>query len=101
MLLAGAKARAKKSSLPFDLTESDIHVPVRCPVLGLKLRHNWRGKAPTDNSPTLDRLVPSRGYVKGNVLVVSMRANRLRSDGLPGEHHRIAKFYHKRLKEKA
>ena len=97
MLLAGAKGRARRSRLPFDLREEDIVIPVRCPVLGLRIRHNWNGKAPTDNSPTLDRLVPSRGYTRGNVIVVSMRANRLRSDGLPFEHRMIAVFYQKRL----
>lgn len=98
MLLAGAKARAKKNGLPFGLLEGDIRVPVRCPVLGLKLRHNWRGNAPTDNSPTLDRLIPAAGYVAGNVIVVSMRANRLRSDGLPKEHKKIWSFYQRILK---
>jgi len=93
MLLAGAKARALRAGLPFNLTEEDIVIPEFCPVLGLRLSHNWRGSGPHDNSPSVDRLVPSLGYVRGNVVVVSWRANRLRSNGSAREFRRIATFY--------
>jgi hypothetical protein len=32
------------------------------------------------SSPSLDKIIPSRGYVKGNVMVVSSKANLMKSD---------------------
>ena len=90
-LVAGAKQRAKRSNLPFDLKREDVTVPAFCPALGLRLRPG-NGR-PQDNSPTLDRIVPEKGYVKGNVIVVSMRANRLKSDATIQELRQIASFY--------
>lgn len=75
------KARSKQNHILFDLSESDISIPRFCPVLGLELKVNW-GKTPnTDRSPTLDRFVPSLGYVKGNIRVVSQLANRIKNSG--------------------
>lgn len=72
-----AKHRAKGKDLPFNLDLSDVRMPDVCPVFGMELV--WQGK-PSGNSPTLDRLVPELGYVKGNVAVISMQANRMKSD---------------------
>jgi len=83
IMWANARARSRKSSLPFDLTLDDIITPDKCPLLGIPL---FKSKGNyTDNSPTLDRLIPSLGYVKGNVWVVSMRANRLKQDATLAE----------------
>jgi hypothetical protein len=38
------------------------------------------GEKRSDNSPSLDRLVPEKGYVAGNVRVISDKANRLKGD---------------------
>jgi hypothetical protein len=46
-----------------------------------------------DASPELDRIVPSLGYVKGNVLVVSRRANRIKTDATVEELQQVASFY--------
>ena len=46
----------------------------------------------SDNSPTLDKFIPSKGYVKGNVQIISWRANSLKSDGSPDEWIKIAKW---------
>lgn len=70
---------------------TDVTVPQYCPILGLELQP---GVGRThDASPTLDRIVPERGYVPGNVVVISMRANRLKSDAAVDELRRIASFY--------
>ena len=77
-LIGGAKRRAKRYGLPFDVTLADITVPDVCPVLGIALAVNDGRCGP--NSPTLDRIVPALGYVKGNVIVISHRANTMKSD---------------------
>lgn len=69
----------------------DISIPEFCPVLGLRLQHG-SGKA-TDASPSLDRIDNTKGYVQGNVMVVSNRANLLKRDATPDELQRLAAFY--------
>ena len=90
-LLSVARARATKRGLPFDLTVTDLEIPKRCPVLDIELRWgSWRQR---DHSPSLDRLIPERGYVKGNVLVVSWLANNIRGSFTPEQLRRVANFY--------
>lgn len=76
-LLTWARYRAKKKGIEFDLTVDDLVIPAFCPVLGIPLERGVG--APGDNSPTIDRLDSRRGYVKGNVLVVSNLANRIKN----------------------
>jgi hypothetical protein len=78
-LVMRAKQRAKQNGLPFDLTVADIVIPTHCPALGIPLIQRV-GKGHTANSPSLDRVDPAKGYVRGNVVVISMLANRIKSD---------------------
>lgn len=87
-LLAHAKNRAKRKSLPFDLTVEDIIIPPICPVLGIPI-FKGVGK-PSDNSPSLDRIIPSLGYVRGNIAVISKRANQIKNNGSLAEIIKIA-----------
>jgi hypothetical protein len=91
VMLREARSRAAALGVPFDLTLEDIFIPPTCPVLGIPLfvsPEGRRGACP--NSPSLDRLIPSMGYVRGNVAVVSWRANRLKSDGTSDELQLVA-----------
>lgn len=74
----GARKRAIERGLPFTIALTDIKVPDVCPVLGLKLEVA-EGKV-RPNSPTLDRIIPSLGYVPGNIAVISQKANTMKSD---------------------
>ncbi len=89
-MISRVRSRARKEGLPFNLEPADIHIPEYCPVFPeLKLEFSvGRGIRP-DNIPTLDRVIPALGYVKGNVAVISMRANRLKSDASAEELQRI------------
>jgi hypothetical protein len=60
----------------------------RCPVLGIPL-----DRSPRDNTPSLDRIIPARGYVPSNVIVVSLRANQIKGDATVRELLAIARFY--------
>lgn len=73
-----AKTRAKKKGLPFDITIDDVVIPEVCPLLEIPLVKGTVGF--NGNSPSLDRVVPDLGYVKGNVWVISMRANSIKRD---------------------
>lgn len=90
-LLRRARARAKEKGLEFDLEPKDIAIPERCPVLGIPLKHaGWEQR---DGSPSLDRIDNKKGYVKGNVVVVSFRANHIKTDATVDELVSTAAFY--------
>src|SRR5579872_4324273 len=80
-LHTSARYRAKERHLPFNIKPSDIVVPEVCPLLGIKLRPGDAGRGNHHaGSPTLDRIIPDLGYVKGNIQVISFRANMLKSN---------------------
>lgn len=89
-LLLSSRTRARRKELPFNLTLDDIIIPTACPILGIPLS-TIRGKR-TDNTPSLDRKVPEKGYVKDNIAIVSWRANRLKNDASLGELKRIVAY---------
>jgi hypothetical protein len=60
------------------LTLADIVIPSRCPLLGIDLDLAAAKFAP--NLPSLDRFDNGKGYVRGNVWVISWRANLLKRD---------------------
>jgi hypothetical protein len=90
-LWLNTKHRASRSGIPFNLEESDIVIPHRCPILDIPLFKSTKGH-PDNNSPSLDRVVPELGYVKGNVRVISFRANKLKSNLTIGELERIIAY---------
>ncbi len=90
-MLARAKHLASKYGVPFDMTIDDITIPKRCPVLGIELQGTAVRRG--GRSPSLARLVSSLGYVSGNVLVMSLRANELKADASLDEMVRVAGFF--------
>lgn len=101
-MLIRSRARAKKLGLEFNLEESDLIIPSVCPVLGIPLYFSNTGKkGATDNTPTLDRVDNSKGYVKGNVFVISSRANILKRDAEEWELRAIADYMKSILGTKA
>lgn len=69
-----AANNAQQSGKVFTITKDDIVIPSHCPVLGIPLSVD----GDVDNSPSLDRFDNLLGYIKGNVNVISWRANRLK-----------------------
>jgi hypothetical protein len=78
-ILTRAKSRAKQKNIPFNLTLEDIEVPETCPLLGIPIVIQPK-KGYHPNSPSLDKIIPEKGYIKGNVWVISSRANTLKND---------------------
>ena len=77
--------------LEFTIGRKHVVIPIYCPALGLELKTEEGPMA--DNSPTLDRIDPTKGYIPGNVVVVSARTNRLKSNATIRELRNIAGFY--------
>ena len=75
-----AKSRAERDGLPFNIEESDIVIPKCCPILctALILNKNYKYSNP-EHTPSLDKINPKLGYVKGNVQVISFKANTMKN----------------------
>lgn len=92
-----AQDRARKLGIKFTIAPSDVVVPKRCPLLGLVLKHS-KGRA-TENSPSLDRKDTSKGYVPGNVWVISHRANRLKNNATLRELEKLVRNLRKAVRK--
>lgn len=88
-LLYAAKQRSEKFGFPFDINESDLVIPEKCPILGIPLEIGGRFKA---NSPSIDKIVPEKGYVKGNVAIMSFRANQIKGTATLTELKSLVNF---------
>lgn len=80
-MCAKAKTRAKKKGWDFDLDKDYIKsiwpVDNLCPVYKTPF---VMCETNSNQNASLDRIDSSKGYVKGNVMVISWRANNLKSD---------------------
>ena len=92
-MIANARSRAARAGVAVTIVAADIAIPTHCPVLGVPLFRQLGRKGGCDNSPSLDRIVPEDGYVPGNIIVVSRRANRAKSDLTIEELRAVADFY--------
>lgn len=83
------RSRAKAKDIPFNITVDDIKIPEFCPVLGIKLNCNHGHSGYFDDSPSIDRIIPELGYTKGNIRVISNRANLLKSNATIEELQKV------------
>ena len=76
------RSKCKKKGIPFDIKDSDITIPSHCPLLGTPLtKYSDQGRNYSrDNMWSVDRKDPTKGYIKGNVWVISHRANSMKHD---------------------
>lgn len=89
-LVQAARKRSRESDIPCTIQETDFEIPDVCPVLGLPLVKGVG--VMSELSPSLDKVIPALGYVPGNVRVISMRANRIKSDATVEELERILAY---------
>lgn len=101
MLWTSAKSRAKLNKLDFNITLDDIIIPETCPLLGIKIERKEYGKGGSfqPNSPSLDKIIPSKGYVKGNIMVISMKANVMKCNATIDELLKFSKNMIKLIKK--
>lgn len=78
-MIRTSKHRAKKVGLDFNIDAADIVIPSVSPVLGIPLLIASK-MGGSDASPSIDRIDNNKGYIKGNVRVISNRANKLKSN---------------------
>ena len=91
-----AKRKAMEQGLNFDITpeylESLYPKDNKCPVFGFNLTISKRGES-RDQSPSLDKIIPSKGYVEGNVTIVSLKANRMKNNGSLDDLQKVIDYY--------
>lgn len=93
-IISRTKASAKKRGIQFSLTTTDlddIGIPLTCQVLGIPI-YFYKGK-PQDDSISIDRIDSSKGYTKDNIIIVSYRVNKIKSDASIQELEKILNFY--------
>jgi len=92
--LSNAQHRVDSTDIPCTITLEYIHGLAKdvvvCPILKIPLQ--FAGGELCDNSASLDRFIPSKGYVPGNVWIISDKANRMKSDATPQEIEKVYRY---------
>jgi hypothetical protein len=98
------KSRAKRSGVEFNMEWQDIDIPVICPVLGIPIvmgTNEGMRTGPSPNSPSVDRVDNNKGYIKGNIQVISHKANTMKNSATPDQLIKFARWiigtYHELL----
>lgn len=91
------KSSSKKAKIPFNITIMDLDpVPSYCPIFPwLKIELN----GPKFSVPSLDRIIPNKGYIKGNVEIISWRANTIKNNASVKELIRLGDYAKERYNE--
>lgn len=89
------RSRSKRRGLEFNLEVSDIVIPEYCPYLKQPITR-LVGEGRSDWNPSVDRVDPNKGYVKGNIEVMSDKANRMKNNASAEELVLFAKEVLKR-----
>ena len=97
LLWRSARHRAKERGIEFNIEPSDVKIPELCPVLHTRIRLDGTTFDRLD-SPSLDRIDATKGYIKGNVKVISVRANTIKSYGTIEEHQMVIQYMINNLK---
>jgi hypothetical protein len=103
-MLSNAKIRAKQKGVDFNLTSQYLKKIFpkdnKCPITGLNFEFGYinKEKINKNNSPSLDRIIPSKGYVIGNVMVISDLMNRMKQDSTFEDIEKLYNFYKKIIK---
>jgi hypothetical protein len=97
-LLYSSRSRAKKLGIEHTITADDIVIPDVCPLLGIPIY--MADRYSDDNSASLDRIDPNKGYTKGNVWVISRKANAIKSNATAEEILLVAENLSKFLEER-
>lgn len=95
-ILSHIKSNAKIKGTEFSLTIEDIVIPEYCPILGVKLSPTGSSKHDL-YAPSVDRIDNSKGYIKGNIQIVSRKANIMKNCATNEELLRFSQYFNNLL----
>jgi hypothetical protein len=98
--LAKTRERAVAQNLPHDIDLEHLEsiATDECPVF--KTPFVWgQGKGRHPYRPSVDRIIPELGYVKGNVVFISLKANVIKQDVTEKELYAVADWLHEARKK--
>ena len=102
--LNGTKRRALEKNIKFDIDLDYVYEifpkNMICPVFNSKMSWGFNKNGSNKNVPTLDKIYPKKGYVRGNVVWISMKANAIKQDATAGEIHQVAEWLTKTTNQK-
>ena len=89
------KTKSRKNKIPYDLDgkylQSIYPEDGKCPALNVEM------KAGSDSDwrllPSVDRIDPSGGYIRGNVIWISWLANCIKTSATPKQIITVGEFY--------
>ena len=79
-IIRNVKFSAKRRNIEFNLNFTDFELPKYCPILGVELEYRLEGGGNDSNHASLDRIDNSKGYIKGNVIIISRLANAMKNE---------------------
>jgi hypothetical protein len=82
-ILQQSRSRAKRKGIDFNLELEDIIIPNECPLLGLPFIIGTKDNY--EQTHSLDRVDPTKGYTKDNVWVVTKKANSMKNSATKEE----------------
>lgn len=82
-VLHRTEVRARTKGLEFNIDENDIVIPEICPMLEVPITVGTKGDY--EYSPSIDRMDNSKGYIKGNIQIISKKANSMKNSATPTE----------------
>jgi hypothetical protein len=85
-----ARTRANRDNVPFDIDVEYMYGLIPrdglCPILKQPMVSNTR------YTMSIDKIIPEKGYTKGNVQIISMRANQMKNDATASELKLFANY---------
>jgi len=96
-MLSNSKIRALKKDIPHAINGAYLEKiwpkDNICPVLGNKFEMGFKYVKSKNLAPSLDRIIPKKGYIQGNLVIVSDIVNRVKSDATLEDMKKILTFY--------
>lgn len=82
-ILRNSRCNARKNGVEHNIKVADISLPVICKYLGIRIDYrsvSERGNLRSWRAPSIDRIDPTKGYIPGNVQIISDLANRMKQN---------------------
>jgi hypothetical protein len=91
--IPGVKIREIKTYFKTVSSWEATEYPKVCPVFGVELDWKVKVNGGQNNSPSLDRIDSTKGYVKGNVMIMSKLANSMKQNATTEQLNQFSRYH--------